>query len=79
MPFPVAHAITGASIVALSRRSVILSRDWIPLLIGALLATSPDFKPVVNHCERCAELPWVNESGTTVGAATRMKMGLPLD
>ena len=29
------------------------------------LATSPDFKPVVNHCERCAEVPWVNESGTT--------------
>jgi membrane-bound metal-dependent hydrolase YbcI (DUF457 family) len=43
MPFPVAHAITGASIIALSRRSVILSRDWISLLVGGLLATSPDF------------------------------------
>ena len=29
------------------------------------LATSPDFKPVINHCVRCAEVPWVNESGTT--------------
>jgi membrane-bound metal-dependent hydrolase YbcI (DUF457 family) len=43
MPFPVAHAITGASIVALSRRSVMFSRDWTSLLLGALLATSPDF------------------------------------
>jgi hypothetical protein len=29
------------------------------------LATSPDFKPVVNHRERCAEVPWVKASGTT--------------
>ena len=29
------------------------------------LDTSPDFKPVMNHCVRCAEVPWVNESGTT--------------
>jgi membrane-bound metal-dependent hydrolase YbcI (DUF457 family) len=43
MPFPIAHAITGASIVALSRRSVIISRDWRSLLVGALLAISPDF------------------------------------
>jgi hypothetical protein len=29
------------------------------------LARSPDFKPVVNHRERCAEVPWVKASGTT--------------
>jgi hypothetical protein len=29
------------------------------------LATSPDFKPVMNQRVRCAEVPWVNASGTT--------------
>jgi hypothetical protein len=26
---------------------------------------SPDFKPVMNQRVRCAEVPWVKESGTT--------------
>ena len=29
------------------------------------LPTLPAFKPVMNQRERCAEVPWVNASGTT--------------
>ena len=29
------------------------------------LPTAPDFNPVINHRTRCAEVPWVNASGTT--------------
>lgn len=42
MPLPAAHGIIGASIIAISRRSVIFSRDWVSLSLGALLAISPD-------------------------------------
>ena len=27
--------------------------------------TAPDLNPVINHRTRCAEVPWVNASGTT--------------
>lgn len=43
MPLPVAHALIGASVVAMSRANVTLSRDWKPLSAGALVALSPDF------------------------------------
>jgi inner membrane protein len=42
MPLPIAHGLVGASIVALvhSRAD---SRNWKPLLLGFVLANSPDF------------------------------------
>ena len=43
MPFPIAHGMIGASIVAASRKNVSLSRDWQSLLMGAALANCPDF------------------------------------
>lgn len=43
MPLPVAHAVIGATIAACSHRSIIFSRDWDALSLGALLAISPDF------------------------------------
>ena len=32
---------------------------------------SPDWKPALNHFTRCAEVPCVKESGTTVPLSTR--------
>ena len=55
MPFPVAHGIVGASIVALSLPNVSLKRDWKKLALGAFLAICPDFDvifPWILH------LPW---------------------
>lgn len=47
------------------------ARHWTPrprYSVAALnvsqLLISPEAKPALNHRERCAELPWVNESGT---------------
>ena len=43
MPLPLAHGMIGASVVAALRPRFLLSRDWKLLLMGALLAISPDF------------------------------------
>lgn len=43
MPFPVAHGIVGASIVAASRPISASREDCKALLVGALLAICPDF------------------------------------
>lgn len=42
MPFPVAHGLVGASVVAVWRPEESLSRDWKALLFGAVLAVCPD-------------------------------------
>src|SRR5579875_2499186 len=39
---------------------------------------SPDWKPVLNHFTRCAEVPWVKESGTTVPCASRSSVSSPI-
>ncbi len=43
MPFPVAHGMIGASIIAASGRNFSLNQGWKPLLLGAALAICPDF------------------------------------
>ena len=42
MPLPVAHGAVGAGLVALVRPRSSVRRDWKMLMIGALLAISPD-------------------------------------
>src|SRR5262245_9753405 len=43
MPLPVAHAILGASVVVVSRPKLSISQDWKAILLGGVLAISPDF------------------------------------
>lgn len=43
MPLPVAHGLVGASVVAAVHPTDNPRKSWKPLLIGALLAISPDF------------------------------------
>jgi membrane-bound metal-dependent hydrolase YbcI (DUF457 family) len=43
MPLPIAHGLTGASIIVASREAFSWRADWWPLLVGAVLAISPDF------------------------------------
>lgn len=49
MPFPVAHALIGAGVVAASRPHTRLGRDWKKLLAGAVLAVSPDLDYALNY------------------------------
>lgn len=43
MPLPVAHGLIGASIVIASRAWSSWRENWWPLLVGMVLAISPDF------------------------------------
>jgi membrane-bound metal-dependent hydrolase YbcI (DUF457 family) len=43
MPLPVAHGLVGASIVIASRKGFLWREDWWPLLVGVVMAISPDF------------------------------------
>jgi hypothetical protein len=43
MPLPIAHGLVGASIIVASREDFSWREDWWPLLVGAVLAISPDF------------------------------------
>jgi inner membrane protein len=43
MPLPIAHGLVGASVVALCHPKSSFMRDWKLLLLGAILAISPDF------------------------------------
>ena len=43
MPLPIAHSLVGASIAALWRPKVSLSRDWKTLAFAGFLAVTPDF------------------------------------
>lgn len=43
MPLPIAHGLVGASIIIASREKFSWREDWWPLLVGAVLAVSPDF------------------------------------
>jgi membrane-bound metal-dependent hydrolase YbcI (DUF457 family) len=43
MPLPIAHGLVGASVIAASRPQISLRRDWKVLLLGAVLAITPDF------------------------------------
>ena len=43
MPLPVAHSLVGASLAALWRPKVSLSRDWKALAFAGFLAVAPDF------------------------------------
>ncbi len=43
MPYPVAHGIIGATVVAALRRRLSLSYDWKWLAVGFCLAICPDF------------------------------------
>jgi inner membrane protein len=47
MPLPIAHALVGASVAAALRPSS-QTRQWKPLLIGALLGICPDFDYFLN-------------------------------
>ena len=42
MPLPIAHALVGASIVALTLPDASPTRNWKPLLIGGALSVCPD-------------------------------------
>jgi len=43
MPLPLAHGLVGAGIVIAARREFSWRKDWRPLLVGSILAFSPDF------------------------------------
>jgi len=43
MPLPVAHGLVGASIVVALHKGFSWRKNWWPLLVGAILAVSPDF------------------------------------
>src|SRR5262249_11712028 len=48
MPLPIAHALTGASVVAAFRAQGSFKRDWKFLLLGAFLGVMPDFDYALN-------------------------------
>ncbi len=43
MPLPISHGLVGASVAALGQSRNSILRGWQSLLLGALLAISPDF------------------------------------
>jgi hypothetical protein len=40
-------------------------------------AMLPDLNPPRNHCERCSDVPWVNESGLTCPVVMRCSLSSP--
>src|SRR5262245_42004272 len=48
MPLPVAHALLGAVVVAITRKNLSFRRDWPPLSLGVALAIIPDFDLVLS-------------------------------
>ncbi|HMV49200.1 MAG TPA: metal-dependent hydrolase [Blastocatellia bacterium] len=43
MPLPIAHGLIGASLVIAAREEFSWRENWWPLLVGAVLAVTPDF------------------------------------
>jgi inner membrane protein len=48
MPLPVAHALIGASIVAVSRKDISLRKDGVAMLAGASIAVVPDLDLILS-------------------------------
>jgi membrane-bound metal-dependent hydrolase YbcI (DUF457 family) len=49
MPLPIAHGLVGASIIVASLEDFSWRENWWPLLVGAVLAVSPDFDLFIAH------------------------------